>query len=67
MDVKQIIKEIDSLPAEGKVEIYSYIYASLDKKEQVLATLERYRGIGKGVWDEDAQEYVNRLREDDRS
>ena len=66
MDVKQIIKEIDSLPAEGKVEIYSHIYASMDKKEQVLATLERYRGKGKGVWDGDAQEYINILREDDR-
>lgn len=66
MDVKQIIKEIDLLPAEGKVEIYSYIYASLDKEEQVLATLERYRGIGKGVWDEDAQEYINQERANDR-
>ena len=66
MDVKQIIKEIDSLPAEGKVQIYSYIYASLNKREQTLAVLEKYRGIGKGVWNEDAQEYINRLREDDR-
>lgn len=66
MDVKGIIKEIDSLPAEAKVQIYSYIYASLSKREQVLAALEKYRGIGKGVWEEDAQDYINRLREDDR-
>jgi hypothetical protein len=66
MDVKGIIKEIDSLPAEAKVQIYSYIYSSLSKREQVLAVLEKYRGIGKGVWNEDAQDYINGLREDDR-
>ena len=66
MDVKQIIKEIDALPAEGKVEIYSHIHASLSKKEQVLAALERYRGKGKGVWDGDAQEYINQERAHDR-
>jgi hypothetical protein len=67
MDVARIIKEIDSLPVEGKVQIYSYIYSSLNKRDQILVELEKYRGIGKGVWREDAQNYVNRLREDDRS
>ena len=66
MDVKQIILEIDSLPVEGRVEIYSHIYAGLNKREQVLAALERYRGKGKGVWGGDAQEYITLLREDDR-
>ncbi len=66
MDVKQIILEIDSLPVEGRVEIYSHIYAGLNKREQVLAALERYRGKGKGVWDGDAQEYINQERANDR-
>ena len=66
MDVKQIVKEIDSLPVEAKVQIYSYIYSSLSKREQVLATLEKYRGIGKGIWNVDAQEYINKERANDR-
>ncbi len=66
MDVKGIIKEIDSLPAEGKVEIYSHIYASLTKREQILVALEKYRGIGKGIWNMDAQEYINQERANDR-
>ncbi len=35
-------------------------------KEQVLELLEQIRGIGKGIWREDAQVYVNRLRDNDR-
>jgi len=66
MDKNQIIAEIDKLPTEEKVSVYSHIYDSLNKREKVLAVLERFRGKGKGVWDEDAQEYVNRLRANDR-
>ena len=66
MDVKGIIKEIDLLPSEAKVQIYSHIYASLTKREQVLVALEKYRGIGKGIWNMDAQEYINQERANDR-
>lgn len=61
-----IISEINRLSLEEKIAIYSQLGASLSKREKVLAVLERFRGRGKGVWDEDAQKYVNRLRADDR-
>jgi endonuclease YncB( thermonuclease family) len=64
-DLNQIIKEINALSTEEKVAVYPHIYESLDRKEQILAALERFRGKGKGIWNEDAQEYVNRLRADD--
>lgn len=35
-------------------------------KEEVLNLLENIRGIGKGIWREDAQVYVNKLRDNDR-
>lgn len=35
-------------------------------KEQVLELLDQIRGIGKGIWREDAQVYVNKLRDNDR-
>jgi hypothetical protein len=37
-----------------------------NKKQQTLKALEKIRGIGEGIWNEDAQEYVNRLRDNDR-
>lgn len=33
---------------------------------KVKMKLEKYRGKGQGVWQKDAQEYVNQLRKDDR-
>jgi hypothetical protein len=36
------------------------------KKENALKLLEELKGIGEGVWNEDAQAYVNRLRDNDR-
>lgn len=31
-------------------------------KKTKYALLEKLKGIGEGVWNEDAQEYVNKLR-----
>ena len=41
----------------------------LSKKQRIeynLEQLEKLSGIGQGVWGEDAQEYVNKLRDNDR-
>jgi len=38
----------------------------LIKKQETISTLHKYRGKGQGVWAEDAQEFVNKLRENDR-
>jgi hypothetical protein len=65
-DLSSILNEINRLSLEERISIYSQLGASLTKREKVLAILERYKGRGKGIWDEDAQEYVNRLRADDR-
>ena len=62
MDVKQIIKEIDTLPQEDRMEIYLHLASKIKRREEVLAILEKYEG----VWDMDAQEYVNQLRTNDR-
>jgi hypothetical protein len=36
----------------------------LDKTKQKLQILQEVKGIAKGLWREDAQEYVNKLRRD---
>jgi len=66
MSTRQIIKEIESLPEKSKQEIYNYIQRKLSRKDYAVKVLDEIRGIGKGLWDKDAQEYVNELRRDDR-
>jgi hypothetical protein len=65
-DISSLLQEIEKLSSEEKVSVYNYIQSKLTKKEQLIASLEKFKGIGKGIWDEDAQEYINRLRADDR-
>ena len=66
MRVKQIIEEIEKLPSSEKAEIFTYLNSKIKKKEYVLSLLEEIKGSGKGIWNMDAQEYVNQLRQDDR-
>jgi hypothetical protein len=66
MDVKQIIKEIETLPQEDRMEIYLHLASKIKRREEVLAILEKYKGKAEGVWEMDAQEYVNQLRANDR-
>ena len=66
MGAQQIIKEIQNLPPGEKQEIYDYLLKMIRKREHVLQSLEKIRGIGKGLWDKDAQEYINELRDDNR-
>ena len=64
MDVKKIIEEIEKLPSEKKAEVYSYVNSKLRKKEYLLSIINEIKGSGKGIWNMDAQEYVNQLRDD---
>lgn len=36
------------------------------KKQRALKLLDELKGIGQGIWNEDAQLYVNKLRDNDR-
>ncbi|HEY8933637.1 MAG TPA: hypothetical protein VIM65_00385 [Cyclobacteriaceae bacterium] len=66
MDISQILRQIDDLPIQEQLEVYAHLASKLKKREQVLSSLEKIRGKGLGLWNKDAQEYVNRLRENDR-
>jgi len=66
--LKKIEKEIEKLPAEEQLKLVEKLAHQLRKKglaaKKDLDWSKLY-GIGKGLWKgEDAQEYVNRLRED---
>jgi hypothetical protein len=64
MNIKTIIDEIEKLPSEEKAELYSYVHSKLRKKEYLLSIINEVKGSGKGVWNLDAQEFVNQLRND---
>ena len=66
MSVDQIIEEVNQLPLEGKQKVYTHIRQFLFDKEKILKSLEEIRGIGKGIWGMDAQEYINAERDNDR-
>ena len=66
MDIQQIIKEIEALPEAEQLRILSRLNDKVKNKERILKSLDEIRGIGKGLWNEDAQEYINRMRADDR-
>ena len=65
MSTKQIIKEIESLSAEEKQELVRY-FSAQQRKVEALEILSKIRGRGRNIFGIDAQEYVNKLREDDR-
>jgi hypothetical protein len=66
MSLSDLIKELDKLPLDESLKVYSYLKNKLEKKERILQSLNEIRGIGKGVWDMDAQEYINKERDNDR-
>jgi hypothetical protein len=66
MSVKQILEEIEGLSTNEKEQVYSYILEKADRKKYAQKILSKIKGSGKGIWNMDAQEYVNQLRADDR-
>ena len=66
MSIDSIVKEIDALNLNEKRLVYKKLREALLKSENVIASLAKYRGIAKGLWNQDAQDYVRGLRNDDR-
>jgi hypothetical protein len=55
---------IDNLPFNEQLKIYSDLAAKLNKKSGTFSILERIRS--RGNVNIDGQEYINKLRENDR-
>jgi hypothetical protein len=66
MDKKQIIKEIESLPEKDRLEIYKYLGTNLKQTEHLKSVLEKLKGRGKNILGLEPQDYINKLRSDDR-
>ena len=64
----QIEKEIESLALDEQLRLVEFLIHHLRKGDlapQKARNWDKLYGLGRGLWKgEDAQEYVNRLRED---
>lgn len=61
-----IIQALDLLNSSELETIYHELLKKINKADRVREILAKLRGKGEGVWTQDAQEYVNQLRENDR-
>jgi len=65
--LEKIEKEIVRLNPEEQLQLVEKLIHQLRKtghRNKETYDLSRLYGLGKGIWDEDAQDYVNRARED---
>lgn len=65
--VEQLTRQADTLPLPDYLELLERLVHRLRDKRDSPAVQhdgQKLYGLGKGIWTEDAQEYVNRLRED---
>lgn len=66
-DWKKIERELESLSLRDKEKLLARLIQHLRQRERRGASLDwaKLYGLGKGIWNgEDAQNYVDRLRED---
>ena len=64
--IEAIEHEIDLLTSEELEILYHKLLKRIWNKNKTLLLLSKYQGIGQGVWNMDAQKYINQLRDDDR-
>lgn len=65
-ELNAILRDIDKLPLDDLELILKRIVHRLHESQRIESIIEEYRGIGKGIWDSDAQEFINKLRENER-
>ena len=63
--IQNILQEINQLEPEELEVILKEVLKKIEESHRIESILNEYIGIGEGVWETDAQEYVNKLREED--
>jgi hypothetical protein len=62
--VQSILLELEHLNSKELEIILSELMKKINRKKRAEAILDDYIGKGKGVWGNDAQKYIDDLRED---
>ena len=65
--IQSLLKEIDELDQNDLELILEKILKKVNQEKRVKSILNQYKGIGKGIWKMDAQEYINQERNQDRA
>ncbi|MBN8823661.1 MULTISPECIES: hypothetical protein [unclassified Spirosoma] len=67
--VEAILQEVDKLKPNEKLQLLHQLVdrmlAARPTELPTIADFDKYIGIGKGVWETDAQTYINKSREED--
>ena len=64
--IQTLIKEISKLSPRDLELILREIFNRVDRRKKVESILDSYIGTGQNIWDLDAQQHVDSLREEDR-
>ncbi len=62
--IETLIREIDQLDYPDLEVILQVILGKINQRKRLEEILTDVTGIGKGVWQTDAQTYIDRLRDD---
>lgn len=63
--LQTIIEGMNQLSQEDLAVLLREVIKRMDQQEQVEGILNEYIGIGEGLWDTDAQIYVDELRKEE--
>jgi hypothetical protein len=63
--LEHILEEMNLLEADELEQVLKELLNRVERKKRIESIIDQYVGIGKGVWETDAQEYVNELRRED--
>ncbi len=64
--VKELLDDISYLPKEDKHYIYNELRKEILLESELSTMLDNYRGIAENIWNEDVQNYIDKLRINDR-
>jgi len=65
--IEKILKEINYLDISELEIVLKEIHKKVDKEKKIKSILNEYKGIGKGIWKIDAQQYIDQERDQDRA
>lgn len=63
--MEHIIKEITLLEVEELEKVLNELIKRIERKKRIESIIDQYMGLGKGVWETDAQKYVDELRKEE--